>query len=90
VAAHVSAQLALLLRGTFYEGWDPTVRAHWTAHDVTDRLEDEILLAPEEDLDTARAAVRVVSDYLGEATIGHIALVVSADVAQLPRLPRRM
>ena len=90
VAAHVAAQLPLLLRGTFYEGWDPTLRAHWTVQNVTDRLEDEILLAPEEALDAARAAVRVVSNHLGDATMGHIALVVSPEVADLLRLSRRM
>jgi uncharacterized protein (DUF2267 family) len=88
VAAHVSAQLPLLLRGTFYEGWDPTRHAHWTEQDVIDRLEDEILLAAEEALDVARAAIQVMTDHLGEGTMHHITAVVTAEVAQLLRLPR--
>jgi uncharacterized protein (DUF2267 family) len=85
VAAHVAAQLPLLIRGIFYEGWDPKKTPMRTSlPEFLARVEKEAGLegtgAAEE---ATRAVLAVCWDELGEGTMGHLISVLPADFAVL-------
>lgn len=85
VAAHLAAQLPLLVRGIFYEGWDPSktpVRMSLT--DFLERVErDAALKGTSKAEDAARAVLAVCWDELGQGTMDHLISVLPSDFAVL-------
>jgi len=85
VAAHFSAQLPLLLRGVFYEGWDPAktpIRLSLAA--FLERVEKEAnLKGTSAAQDAARAVLSVCWDELGEGAMDHLISVLPSDFAVL-------
>jgi uncharacterized protein (DUF2267 family) len=58
VAAHLSAQLPMLVRGIFYEGWDPTrVPVRMTVDEFLDRVEAEAHLKGRSEAENAARTV---------------------------------
>lgn len=83
VAAHVAAQLPLLVRGIFYEGWDPAKTPVRMSFDqFLSRVEKEAGLkgttAAEEGV---RAVMAVCWDELGDGTMGHLISVLPSEFA---------
>lgn len=85
VSAHVAAQLPLLVRGIFYEGWEPAhtpVRMSLSeflarvAHDAAPMDTDEAEKA-------ARDVLTVCWDELGQGTMDHLISVLPSDYAVL-------
>jgi uncharacterized protein (DUF2267 family) len=85
VAAHVSAQLPLLIRGLFYEGWDPSkIPARMSLSEFLARIEKETTLkGPSEAEDATRAVLAVLWDELGDGTMEHLMSVLPRDFAAL-------
>lgn len=85
VAAHVSAQLPLLVRGLFYEGWDPgRTPLRMSVPEFLVRVEDEAgLKGTTEAEDATRAVMAVLWDELGEGTMEHLMSVLPRDFAVL-------
>ncbi|HET9077254.1 MAG TPA: DUF2267 domain-containing protein [Acidimicrobiales bacterium] len=78
VAAHLAAQLPLLLRGVFYEGWDPGRSLQRSS--VTEflaRVEREAgLKGTSEAEDATRAVITVIGEEAGYGTVDHLAAVL--------------
>ena len=85
VAAHVAAQLPLLVRGVFYEGWDPDrTPMKMSLADFLARVEKEAgLKGTSETEDGVRAVLAVCWDDLGEGTMGHLMSVLPSEYAVL-------
>lgn len=85
VAAHFSAQLPLLLRGVFYEGWVPAkTPVRMSVSDFLARVEAEAnLKGTSEAEDATRAVMSVCEDELGEGTVSHLLNVLPSDYTQL-------
>lgn len=85
VAAHMAAQLPMLLRGVFYEGWDPAhVPQRASFGDFLARVEREAgLKGTSEAEDAARAVMAVCWDELGEGTMNHLLSVLPQEFAVL-------
>jgi len=85
VAAHVAAQLPLLLRGVYYEGWDPArTPMKMSLSEFLARVEDEAgLKGTSAAEDAVRAVMTVCWDELGEGTMGHLVSVLPSDFATL-------
>jgi uncharacterized protein (DUF2267 family) len=85
VAAHVSAQLPLLVRGIFYEGWDPgSTPVRMSLAQFLDRVEREALLkGTSEAQDVTRAVMSVCWDELGQGTMDHLMSVLPNEYAVL-------
>ncbi|MFI5387889.1 MAG: DUF2267 domain-containing protein, partial [Fimbriimonadales bacterium] len=85
VAAHVAAQLPLLVRGIFYEGWDPgktPVRMSLT--EFLARVEIEAGLKDTSEVeDAVRTVMSVFRDELGQGTMDHLISVLPSDFAEL-------
>lgn len=85
VAAHVAAQLPLLVRGVFFEGWDPArTPQRLSLEQFLARVEAEAGLKGTSDTeDAVRAVIAVCWDELGEGTMNHLISVLPADFAVL-------
>jgi uncharacterized protein (DUF2267 family) len=85
VAAHFSAQLPLLIRGAFYEGWDPAkTPMRLSLAEFLERVEKEANLKGRSAAeDAARAVLSVCWDELGQGTMDHLISVLPADFAVL-------
>ena len=85
VAAHVAAQLPLLVRGIFYEGWDPAkTPMRMSLTEFLSRVEREAgLKGTSEAEEAARAVMAVCWSELGEGTMGHLISVLPSDFAVL-------
>jgi uncharacterized protein (DUF2267 family) len=85
VAAHVAAQLPLLVRGIFYEGWDPAkTPMRMSLAEFLARVEKEAgLKGTSEAEEAARAVMAVCWDELGEGIMGHLISVLPSDFAVL-------
>jgi uncharacterized protein (DUF2267 family) len=85
IAAHVAAQLPLLVRGIFYEGWDPAkTPLRMSLAELLARVEKEAgLKSPSEAEEAARAVIAVCWDELGEGTMDHLISVLPRDFAVL-------
>lgn len=76
VAAHLGAQLPMLLRGLFYEGWDPTGKPTKERHEAQflAHIARELPRATEDDVEkAARAALDVLSKHIDRGTAVKIA-----------------
>jgi uncharacterized protein (DUF2267 family) len=83
--AHFSAQLPVLVRGLFFENWQP---AHQPAHlhrdDVLLRIAREAgLLFLDEAQTACRAVASVLWDHTGEGTMTHVVEVLPKDLVDL-------
>ena len=85
VAAHVAAQLPLLVRGIFYEGWEPAkTPMRMSLTEFLARVEKEAgLKSMSEAEEAARAVMAVCWAELGEGTMGHLISVLPSDFAVL-------
>lgn len=85
VAAHFSAQLPMLVRGLFYEGWDPAkTPERMSLSAFLGRVETEAALkGTSEAEDATRAVMAVLWDELGEGTMGHLMSVLPQDFGVL-------
>ncbi len=85
VAVHFSAQLPLLLRGVYYEGWEPArVPIKMSLTDFLARIEhDAALKGTSSAEDVARAVLSVCWDELGTGTMEHLISVLPAEFAEL-------
>jgi uncharacterized protein (DUF2267 family) len=85
VAAHVAAQLPLLVRGIFYEGWDPAkTPMRMSLTEFLARVEKEAgLKGTSETEEAVRAVMAVCWAELGEGTMGHLISVLPSDFAVL-------
>lgn len=79
-AAHFGAQLPELLRGVFYEGWDPAgVPVKYGHAEFVTRFADEARVAMTEVDKTARAVSTVFDQHLS----GHLSRVLDCVPAEL-------
>jgi len=85
VAAHVSAQLPMLVRGLFYDGWDPSATPERISlSEFLRRVEKEASLkGTSEAEDATRAVMAILWDELGEGTMDHLMSVLPQDFAVL-------
>jgi uncharacterized protein (DUF2267 family) len=85
VAAHMAAQLPLLVRGIFFEGWVPAkTPQRLSVSDLLARVEkDAGLKGTSEAEDATRAVLAVCWDELGEGTIEHLMSILPSDFALL-------
>jgi uncharacterized protein (DUF2267 family) len=85
VAAHVAAQLPVLVRGIFYEEWDPSkTPVRMSLSEFLARIErDAALKGTSAAEDAARAVMAVCWDELGQGTMDHLISVLPSDFAVL-------
>lgn len=84
-AAHLGAQLPLLLRGVDYEGWKPAGKP------VKDRSQEEFLQREEEDLAdptippelAARAVLAVLSKHVSEGEVEDVRRTLPTHIREL-------
>jgi len=86
-AAHLAAQLPLLVRGIYYEGWDPskTPAANRGREDFLGRVASEFKRAdPSVDpLRATRAVLDVVSKHVSAGEINQVKQVLPKDVRSI-------
>jgi uncharacterized protein (DUF2267 family) len=84
--AQLSAQLPMLVRGIYYEGWDPTgkpVRER-SREAFLDRIERELGPGlPVEPETAARAVFRLLSERVAEGEIEDVRHILPADIREL-------
>lgn len=85
VSVHLAAQLPLLVRGIFYEGWDPDrTPQRLTLDEFLSRVEREANLKGTSEAEGAtRAVMRVLWDELAPGTMDHVIAVLPEDFAVL-------
>lgn len=86
VAAHVAAQLPLLVRGLYYEGWHPAkTPERISLEEFLARVERDALLSGTGVSAEAasRAVIEVCWDELGQGTMDHLVSVLPAEFAVL-------
>jgi uncharacterized protein (DUF2267 family) len=85
VAAHFAAQLPLLVRGVFYEGWDPDrTPMRLSLAEFLARVEQDTGLKGTKAAEEACQAVMAVCwEELGEGTMSHLMSVLPSDFAVL-------
>jgi uncharacterized protein (DUF2267 family) len=83
--AHLSAQLPLIVRGLFFEGWNPSATPDKMHHDqFLERVQDEALLeSPEESELAVRAVIKVMHDHMTPGALDHMAAQLPADLQPL-------
>jgi uncharacterized protein (DUF2267 family) len=84
-SAHLAAQLPMLVRGLYYEGFDPTAKPDRMSYDeFLLRVEgDALLKGTSEAEDAARAVFAVLWQHLGDGTMGKVASVLPAEFVRL-------
>ena len=85
VSVHLAAQLPLLVRGIFYEGWDPGATPQkLTLDEFINRVEREAnLRSAAEAASGARAVMQVLWDELAPGTMDHVIAVLPDEFAVL-------
>jgi len=85
VSVHLAAQLPLLVRGVFYEGWDPGATPQkLTLDEFINRVEREAhLRSAAEAASGARAVMQVLWDELAPGTMDHVSAVLPDEFAVL-------
>jgi uncharacterized protein (DUF2267 family) len=89
--AQLSAQLPMLIRGFYYEGWDPTDKPVRERHKeqflarIRQELRDDDTIDPEQ---VARAVFRLLANRVTEGEIEDVEHVLPAEIRNLwPRTP---
>jgi uncharacterized protein (DUF2267 family) len=83
VAAHLGAQLPMLLRGLFYEGWDPTGKPTKERHEAQflAHVSRELPRADEIEVEQGvRAALDVLSKHIDRGTAVKLAAMFPQDL----------
>lgn len=85
VAAHLAAQMPLLVRGIFYEGWDPSrTPVRLSAAQFVARVGEEAgLKGTSAAEDAARAVLAVCWEELGDGVMSHVVAVLPEDFSLL-------
>ncbi len=83
VSVHLAAQLPLLVRGIFYEGWDPgSTPQKLTLDEFIVRVEREATLqSSAEAASSTRAVMQVLWDELAPGTMDHVIAVLPDEFA---------
>jgi uncharacterized protein (DUF2267 family) len=83
VSVHLAAQLPLLVRGIFYEGWDPgSTPQKLTLDEFIVRVEREATLhSSAEAASATRAVMQVLWDELAPGTMDHVIAVLPEEFA---------
>jgi uncharacterized protein (DUF2267 family) len=83
VSVHLAAQLPLLVRGIFYEGWDPGLTPQkLTLDEFIIRVEREATLqSAAEAASATRAVMQVLWDELAPGTMNHVIAVLPDEFA---------
>ena len=82
-AAHLGAQLPMLLRGLYYEGWDPTNKPTKERHEEAflARIAQELPRATEDEVEEgALAVLDVLSKYVDRSAAVKIAVMFPQDL----------
>lgn len=85
-AAQLAAQLPLLIRGVFYDGWDPSRTPVKYAHaqQFVDRVRDEANLAGETEASYAvTAAARVLRVHVSEGEFDDVLAILPHEIRTL-------
>jgi uncharacterized protein (DUF2267 family) len=84
-SAHLAAQLPMLVRGLYYEGWDPTGKPERMSYEeFVARIEQDALLkGTSEAEDAARAVIAVLWNQLGDGTMSKVVSLLPGDYARL-------
>jgi uncharacterized protein (DUF2267 family) len=85
-AAQLAAQLPDLIRGIYYEGWDPskTPLTYRRSTEFLDRLAEEALLHGETEASFATtAATRVLRDHVSEGELSDVFQILPAEIRGL-------
>lgn len=83
VSVHLAAQLPLLVRGVFYEGWHPTARPdRMSFGEFLARVEDEAMLkGTTQAEDATRAVIAVLWEELSAGAVEHLMDVLPEEYA---------
>jgi len=83
VSVHIAAQLPLLVRGIFYEGWDPgSTPEKMTLDEFFVRVErDATLKSTAEAASATRAVMQVLWDEFAPGTMDHVVAVLPDEFA---------
>ncbi len=83
VAVHLAAQLPLLLRGTFYEGWDPRITPErLSLQEFVVRVEQEASLGSSAAaISAVRAVMQLLYEELAPGTMDHVIAVLPSEYA---------
>jgi len=83
VSVHIAAQLPLLVRGIFYEGWDPgSTPEKMTLDEFFVRVEREATLkSTAEAASATRAVMQVLWDEFAPGTMDHVVAVLPDEFA---------
>ena len=83
VSVHLAAQLPILIRGIFYEGWDPgSTPQKLTLDEFVMRVESEANLKSSAEAATAtRAVMQCLWEELAPGTMDHVIAVLPAEFA---------
>jgi uncharacterized protein (DUF2267 family) len=85
-AAQLAAQLPLLVRGIYYDGWDPsrTPLKYSHASDFLDRVADEANLAGETEASYAvSATAQVLREHVSEGELDDVMAILPHEVRKL-------
>jgi uncharacterized protein (DUF2267 family) len=84
-AAHLSAQLPLIVRGVFFEGWDPSAVPHKLhADEFVERVREEALLDSTDEADDAvRAVMSTLHEHVTAGALDHLAAQLPTDLKPL-------
>jgi uncharacterized protein (DUF2267 family) len=84
--AQLAAQLPMLLRGLYYEGWDPTGKPHKVRHKeafltpIRQHFRDDPAVDPE---DVARAVLKVLTRHVSAGEIADVKHVFPTELRDL-------
>lgn len=85
-AAQLGAQLPMLIRGIYYEGWDPALKPERTRHKedflagIERQFRGDDLVDPEQ---VARAVFTVLEGHISEGEIQDIEAILPAELREL-------
>jgi uncharacterized protein (DUF2267 family) len=94
--AHLGAQLPMLIRGFYYEGWDPTGKPLKVRHreEFRARIEQELKARGDEPVDSlrvARAVFALLDRHVAEGEIEDVRQVLPSEIRELwPEPPRSL
>jgi uncharacterized protein (DUF2267 family) len=84
-AAHLAAQLPLVVRGVFFEGWKPSAVPQKMHHDeFLERVREEAMLeTSDEAQDAVRAVMSVMWEHVTPGALDHVAAQLPTDLQWL-------
>ena len=85
VAVHLGAQLPMLVRGLYYEGWEPSKvpvkmsREEFLAEVQAKIIADRII----DPMETAQSVLSVIASHIGNGELGKVILALPKDMQSL-------